>query len=77
MQASEKSWGAVAQIIKALAAKESKDLENHGDLWRYVNDLVKNLGGSRAEALVALGELSTSKLLRKLDAPRKRQSSFG
>jgi uncharacterized protein (UPF0332 family) len=44
VQASEKSWGAVAQIVKALAAKESKDLKSHGDLWRYVNDLVKKLG---------------------------------
>jgi hypothetical protein len=31
-------------VVKALAAKEGKDLKSHGDLWRYVNDLVKKLG---------------------------------
>lgn len=44
VQASEKSWGAAAQVVKALAAKEGKELKSHGDLWRYVNDLVKKLG---------------------------------
>jgi len=44
VQASERGWDAAAQVVKALAAKEGKELKSHGDLWRYVNDLVKKLG---------------------------------
>ena len=36
VQASEKAWGAAAQIVKALAAKEGKELRSHesyGNTW--------------------------------------------
>ncbi len=36
VQASEKAWGAAAQIVKAVAAKKGKELRSHGDLWRFV-----------------------------------------
>ncbi len=36
VQASEKAWGAAAQIVKAVAAKAGKELRSHGDLWRFV-----------------------------------------
>ncbi len=36
VQASEKAWGAAAQMVKAVAAKKGKDLKSHGDLWRFV-----------------------------------------
>ncbi len=36
VQASEKAWGAAAQIVKAVAAKKGKELKSHGDLWRFV-----------------------------------------
>jgi hypothetical protein len=44
VQASEKAWGAAAQIIKALAAKEGKELRSHGELHRYVAELSKDKG---------------------------------
>jgi uncharacterized protein (UPF0332 family) len=36
LQASEKAWGAAAQMVKAVAAKKGKELKSHGDLWRFV-----------------------------------------
>jgi len=33
LQASEKAWGAAAQIVKAVAAKKGKELKSRGDLW--------------------------------------------
>jgi uncharacterized protein (UPF0332 family) len=44
VQASEKAWGATAQIVKALAAKEGKELRSHGELHRYVAELSKEKG---------------------------------
>jgi len=43
LQASEKGWDAAAQIVKALAAKEGRELRSHKDLWSYVNELTKKL----------------------------------
>ena len=43
VQASEKGWGTAAQIVKALAAKEGRELRSHKDLWSYVNELAKKL----------------------------------
>jgi hypothetical protein len=37
LQASEKAWGAAAQIVKAVAAKAGKELKSHGDLWQFVS----------------------------------------
>jgi hypothetical protein len=39
IQASEKAWGAAAQIVKALAAKEGKDLRGHASLWQFVDEI--------------------------------------
>jgi hypothetical protein len=44
VQASEKAWGAAAQTVKALAAKERKELRSHGELHRYVAELSKEKG---------------------------------
>jgi len=43
-QASEKAWGAAAQIVKALAAREGKELRSHASLWEYVDELAEKLG---------------------------------
>uniref|UniRef100_A0A7C5UTY4 HEPN domain-containing protein n=1 Tax=Ignisphaera aggregans TaxID=334771 RepID=A0A7C5UTY4_9CREN len=43
VQASEKAWGAAAQIVKALAAKEGKELRSHASLWEYVDELAEKL----------------------------------
>jgi hypothetical protein len=44
VQASEKAWGAAAQIVKALAAREGVELRGHGDLHEYVAKLSKERG---------------------------------
>ena len=40
VQASEKGWGAAAQILKGMAAKEGKELSSHRELW----DTCRNCG---------------------------------
>lgn len=44
VQASEKAWGAAAQMVKALAAKEGRILRSHGELWAYVDEFAEKLG---------------------------------
>lgn len=72
VQASEKAWGAAAQMVKAVAAKAGKELRSHGDLWRFVSEIAGGGGGQRAEETLEHGELSASELLRGLDAARGR-----
>ena len=38
-QASEKLWGATAEIVKAVAAKRGVELGTHASLWDYVSTL--------------------------------------
>jgi len=44
VQASEKAWGAASQMVKALAAKEGRELRNHASLWKYVDEVAERLG---------------------------------
>jgi hypothetical protein len=44
VQASEKAWGAAAQIVKALAAREGREMRSHGELHKYVAGLSKERG---------------------------------
>lgn len=41
-QASEKFWGACAEIVKAVAARNDVHLKTHGDHWDYVLKLNKH-----------------------------------
>jgi uncharacterized protein (UPF0332 family) len=43
VQASEKAWDASSQMVKALAAKESKELRSHANLWEYMDKLAEKL----------------------------------
>jgi len=43
VQASEKAWGAASQIVKAVAAKEGKELRSHATLWEYMDRLAEKL----------------------------------
>ncbi|KUO82369.1 MAG: hypothetical protein AT718_04660 [Vulcanisaeta sp. JCHS_4] len=43
VQASEKAWGAAAQIVKAVAAREGKELRSHAELWRFVDEVARRL----------------------------------
>ena len=44
VQASEKAWGAASQIVKAVAAKEGKELKSHASLWEFLDYLADRLG---------------------------------
>jgi len=39
VQASEKLWGAAAEIVKAVAAARQIELKTHEDLWSFVSKL--------------------------------------
>jgi len=41
VQASEKAWGAAAQIVKALAAREGRELRSHVSLWQFIDELAE------------------------------------
>jgi HEPN domain-containing protein len=40
-QASEKAWGASSQIVKALAAREGRELRSHGELHKQVAKIAR------------------------------------
>jgi hypothetical protein len=40
-QASEKLWGAAAEMVKTVAAKRGVELGTHASLWEYVSKLDK------------------------------------
>lgn len=53
VQASEKGWGAAAEVIKALAAKEGLELKSHRDLHAYVAKIIQRLGDEELRRLWA------------------------
>lgn len=46
VQASEKFWGAAAEVIKAIAAKREVDIRSHGEMHRFITALSKELNDS-------------------------------
>ena len=46
VQASEKFWGAVAEVIKAIAAKRGVDIKSHGEIHRFITTLSKEVNDS-------------------------------
>jgi hypothetical protein len=44
VQASEKAWGAAAQMVKAVAAREGRVLRSHRELHEYVAELSRKVG---------------------------------
>lgn len=40
VQASEKAWGAVSQLMKAVAARKGIELRSHSELHKFVTELV-------------------------------------
>ena len=45
LQAGEKFWGAAAEIVKAVAAKEGRHLRTHNQIWSYLLDLDEKHSG--------------------------------
>ena len=43
VQASEKLWGAAAEIVKTIAAKRGIELRSHRDLWELIGKLADEL----------------------------------
>jgi len=43
LQASEKLWGAAAEMVKTVAAKRGMELRSHRDLWEFVDKLADEL----------------------------------
>ena len=54
VQASEKLWGATAEMVKTVAAKRGVELKTHGDLWRFVADLRAELKNPELSRLFTL-----------------------
>ncbi len=52
-QASEKGWGAAAQIVKAIAAERGWQHDNHRALHTAVNNLVNETGDTELGPLFA------------------------
>jgi len=50
-QASEKAWGAAAQIVKALAARRGAVLRSHGELHREVVRIAEETGDAEVRLL--------------------------
>ena len=59
LQASEKAWGAAAQMVKAVAAKRGKELKSHGELWRFVLEVAGENDELRRLWLILLTRTST------------------
>ena len=60
-QASEKGWGAAAQVVKAVAAERGWDHGRHGNLYQAVRRLVDETGEEDLRRLFGLaGELHSN-----------------
>jgi hypothetical protein len=42
--ASGMAWGAAAQMVKAVAAREGRELRSHAELWGYMDELAERAG---------------------------------
>jgi hypothetical protein len=51
VQASEEALGAAAQMVKALAAREGRELGSRAALWEYVDELAERLGDAELRRL--------------------------
>lgn len=54
VQASEKFWGAAAEVVKAVAAKRGIELKSHGELYGFVSKLEDELHESELARLFSL-----------------------
>jgi len=54
VQASEKFWGTAAEMVKAIAAKRGSELRSHGELYRFVTRLSKELNDAELLRLFAV-----------------------
>ena len=61
LQASEKGWGAAAQMVKCIAEARGWSHDGHHQLWRAVNRLVEETGDREMRTAFGLaGALQTN-----------------
>ena len=61
LQASEKGWGAAAQMVKAVAEARGWPHGVHRDLWRTINRVAEETGDEDIRIMFGLaGELHTN-----------------
>jgi len=56
-QASEKFWGAAAEMVKAVAAVRGLELRTHADLWAFVTKLRDELKEPEVTKLFGLANM--------------------
>ena len=54
VQASEKFWGAAAEMVKAVAAGRGVELRTHADLWTFVTKLRDELNDPEITRLFSI-----------------------
>jgi len=54
VQASEKFWGAAAEMVKAIAARRGIDIKSHGELYEFVSKLRDELREPEVPRLFSL-----------------------
>ena len=64
-QASEKAWGAAAQMLKAIAQERGWHHHSHRDLYYNIELLERETGGADIVDLFGACQLSALKLLRR------------
>lgn len=69
-QASEKLWGATAQIIKAIALKRGKRLRSHEAINKYIVEISKELNDKSILVYFSVANSLHQKFLRKLACAR-------
>ena len=56
LQASEKGWGATAEMVKGIAQSRGLPHEGHRELWRIVNRLVAETGDREIRTVFGLAD---------------------
>ncbi|KPV62284.1 MAG: Archaeal PaREP1/PaREP8 family protein [Candidatus Bathyarchaeota archaeon BA1] len=54
VQASEKLWGAAAEMVKAVAADRGMELRTHADLWMFITKLRDELNDPEITRLFSI-----------------------
>ena len=54
VQASEKRWGAAAEMVKAVAAGRGVELRTHADLWMFITKLRDELNDPEITRLFSI-----------------------
>ena len=73
-QASEKLWGALVTIIKAVAAKRNKTIKTHAGIKFYVTNIARELKDESLNSIILVGEGLHQNFYENTDPPEAIQS---